>query len=134
MQLFRGGRVPPRTIARILSRLEAPLGRFAILGNHDYVYDECSISNALRDCGIVVLDHDHAAVQFQKHSIQIIGVPDAHKTRPEAYALLAGLSPDAPTLPWPTIRYGLRICRRGLISCWLGTPMAVRFGFLASGS
>lgn len=98
MQLFGRGRVPPRTIAAILSRLEAPLGRFAILGNHDYVYDECSILDALRDSGIVVLDHDHAAVQFQKHSIQIIGVPDAHRTRPEAYALLAGLSPDAPTI------------------------------------
>jgi hypothetical protein len=28
MQLFGGGRVPPRTIAAILSRLEAPLGRY----------------------------------------------------------------------------------------------------------
>jgi len=35
MQPFGGGPVPPRTIAAILSRLEAPLGRFAILGNHD---------------------------------------------------------------------------------------------------
>jgi uncharacterized protein len=32
MQLFGGGRVPPSTIATALARLEAPLGRFAILG------------------------------------------------------------------------------------------------------
>jgi hypothetical protein len=36
MQLFGGGRVPPSTTAAILSRLKAPLGRFAVLGNHDY--------------------------------------------------------------------------------------------------
>src|SRR5947207_1824247 len=47
MQPFGGGRVPPRTIAAALSRLEAPLGRFAILGNHDYVYGERAVADAL---------------------------------------------------------------------------------------
>jgi predicted MPP superfamily phosphohydrolase len=98
MQLFGGGRVPPRTIARILSRLEAPLGRIAVLGNHDYVYDERAVANALRNSGITVLDHEGWTVRFQDHPIQIMGVPDAHVTRPEAYSLLAGLSPSAPTI------------------------------------
>jgi uncharacterized protein len=49
MQQFGGGRVPPRTIAAILSRLEAPLGRFAILGNHDYVYNERAVTDAMQD-------------------------------------------------------------------------------------
>jgi predicted MPP superfamily phosphohydrolase len=49
MQPFGGGRVPPRTIAAILSRLEAPLGRFAILGNHDYTYDERAVTDALEN-------------------------------------------------------------------------------------
>ncbi len=98
MQLFGGGRVPPRTIATILSRLETPLGRFAILGNHDFVYDEHAVSEALRDNGIVVLDHDRETVRFQNYSIQIIGVPDAHRTRAEAYSLLASLSPNEPTI------------------------------------
>jgi len=38
MQLFGGGRLSPYAIARILAPLDAPLGRFAVLGNHDYNY------------------------------------------------------------------------------------------------
>ncbi len=98
LQLFGGGRVPPHTTAAILARLETPLGRFAILGNHDYVYDELAVADALREYGIAVLDHARASVQFQNYTIQIIGVPDAHMARPEAYALLASLSPDTPTI------------------------------------
>jgi predicted MPP superfamily phosphohydrolase len=71
MQPFGGGRVPPRTIAAILSRLEAPLGRFAILGNHDYVYDERAVADALQDHGITVLNHDRCSMRFQNHSIDI---------------------------------------------------------------
>jgi uncharacterized protein len=98
MQLFGGGRVPPRTISAILERLKAPLGSFAILGNHDYVYGERDVGDALRNCGITVLDHDSSIVQFQNHSIRIVGVPDAHQTRAEAYSMLAGLLPDVPTI------------------------------------
>jgi len=98
MQLLGGGRVPPRTIARVLSSIAAPLGLFAILGNHDYVYGERAVAHALWDNGITVLEHDRYAVQFQGHSLQIIGVPDAHITRPEAHALLANLSSKIPTI------------------------------------
>src|SRR5262249_50952866 len=98
LQPFGGGRVPPHTIAAILSRLEAPQGRFAILGNHDYVYDERAVADALRSHGITVLDHERRSIGFQGHSIEIIGVPDAHVTRAEALSWLAGLSPDKQTI------------------------------------
>ena len=77
---------------------DAPLGRFAILGNHDYDYDERAVADALRNSGITVLDHDRSTVKFQNCWIQIAGIPDAHITRPEAYSLLSGLLPDAPTI------------------------------------
>ena len=99
MQLLGGGRVPPRLIARILSGIiDAPLGLFAILGNHDYVYGERAVADALRDNGITVLEHGSETVQFQDYSIQITGVPDAHIVRPEAYSLLDGLSTNIPTI------------------------------------
>jgi predicted MPP superfamily phosphohydrolase len=98
MQPFGGGRVPPRTIAAILSRLDAPLGRFAILGNHDYVYGERAVADAFEHHGIPVLDHARRSMRFQNHPIDLVGVPDAHVTRTEAYALLAGLSPHKPTI------------------------------------
>jgi uncharacterized protein len=98
MQLFGRGRVPPWAIARILSRINAPLGRFAILGNHDYDYDERAVADALRDSGVTVLEYERRPVRFLDHSIQIAGVPDAHITRPEAYRLLADLSPNIPAI------------------------------------
>jgi hypothetical protein len=98
MQLFGGGRVPPSMIAAILSRLEAPLGRFAVLGNHDYVYGERAVADALERHNITVLNHDHLTAQFQSHPIDIIGVPDAHVARTEAYAVLAGTLPARPTI------------------------------------
>ena len=98
MQPFGGGRVPPRTIAAILSRLEAPLGRFAILGNHDYVYGARAVIDALEHHGIPVLDHARRSMRFQNHAIDLVGVPDAGMTRGEAYALLAGLSAERPTI------------------------------------
>jgi uncharacterized protein len=98
MQLIGGGRVPPRIIAAILQRLEAPLGRFAVLGNHDYTYGERAVADALRDHGITVLNHDRRTIRFQDHAIEIAGVPDAHIARNESYLLLAGLSPAAPTI------------------------------------
>jgi uncharacterized protein len=98
MQRFGGGRIPPQTTAAILARLQAQLGRFAVLGNHDYAYDEHAVADALRSSGITVLDHERASVQFNSHSIQIVGVPDAHIVRSEARSLLAGLSPDVPAI------------------------------------
>src|SRR4030088_958853 len=98
MQPFGGGRVPPRTIAAILPRRDAPPGRLAILGKHDYVYDERAVTDAMQDHGITVLDHARAGLQFQNHSVDVIGVPDAQVTRSEAYALLGGLARDKPTI------------------------------------
>lgn len=98
MQLFGGGRVPPNMVATILSRLEVPLGRFAVLGNHDYIYGERGVADALERHNITVLSHDRLTTQFQNHSIDIVGVPDAHVARTKAYALLAGVLPDRPTI------------------------------------
>jgi uncharacterized protein len=98
MQPFGGGRVPPRTTAAALSRLQAPLGRFAILGNHDYVYGERAVADAFEQHGIPVLDHARRSMRFQDRAIDLVGLPDAHVTRAEAYALLAALSAERPTI------------------------------------
>ena len=90
--------MPPRTTAAILSRLETPLGRFAVLGNHDYVYDQYEVANALEDHAITVLDHSSRAVRFQDGAINVLGIPDAHVMRPEAYSVLRGLCPERPTI------------------------------------
>jgi predicted MPP superfamily phosphohydrolase len=98
MQAFGGGRVPPSRIAAILSRLEAPLGRFAVLGNHDYVYGARAIVDELERHNITVLNHSKVTMRFGNRSIDIVGVPDAHVEREDAHALLIGVAPDRPTI------------------------------------
>ncbi len=98
MQMFGGGRVPPRVIARVLARMMGRHGRFAILGNHDYVYGDQEIAAALRGHGIAVLDHERGSFNVGRHSIDVIGLPDAHRMRPAGHALLASLVSDRPTI------------------------------------
>jgi predicted MPP superfamily phosphohydrolase len=98
MQLFGGGRVPPGMTASILSRLEAPLGRYAVLGNHDYDYGQRAVAGALERHNITVLNYDRMTTHFQNHSIDIVGLPDARVARSEGYLVLAGIMPDRPTI------------------------------------
>jgi predicted MPP superfamily phosphohydrolase len=98
MQLFGGGRVPPSTIAIVLGELRAPLGAFAVLGNHDYTYGEHEVLAALRAADIVPLDDERHQLSFEGAPIDLIGVPDFHVKRPRAKALLASLSVSRPTI------------------------------------
>jgi predicted MPP superfamily phosphohydrolase len=98
MQMFGGGRLPPQTIAAILAGIDAPLGRFAVLGNHDYVYGADEVDEALRSRGIAVLNDERRTLQHEGRELNIVGLPDARRLRPDGLALLAGLSPQQPTI------------------------------------
>lgn len=98
MQLFGGGRVPPSTIAAALSRLDAPLGQFAVLGNHDYEYGARGVASALEGHKITVLSNSRVTVHFAGNPVDIVGVPDARITSPEARAILAGMERTTPTI------------------------------------
>jgi predicted MPP superfamily phosphohydrolase len=98
MMAFGGGRVPPRVIAAILAALEAPLGRFAVLGNHDYDYGEAEVAAALRATGITVLEDERRELEFHGAAIGLIGIPDARVHRTAAADALARLGEDSPTL------------------------------------
>ena len=98
MQPFGGGRIPPRTIASILARLDAPLGRFAVLGNHDYVYGAPEVADALEFHGITVLSDQRVTLRHDGHAVDLIGLHEARELRPAGLALLNALSPQRPTI------------------------------------
>jgi uncharacterized protein len=52
-----GGFVEPEAIAQELKKLRAPLGVFAVLGNHDWWYDGERVGRAFREAGIPVLEN-----------------------------------------------------------------------------
>lgn len=92
MQPFGGGRLAPKKIASILSRLKAPLGSFAVLGNHDYCYGADEVTKALTVHGIKVLDDRAERISFEGHIIDLIGLPDAHDLSETGRRLMTGLT------------------------------------------
>jgi predicted MPP superfamily phosphohydrolase len=95
---FGGGRVPPRVIARVLAKLSAPLGRIAVLGNHDRSYGPEEIAQALAAHEITLLADAVQPITFEDATIDILGIPDARVERPQAQAALAALHVDRPSI------------------------------------
>ncbi len=80
--------------ARALGALRAPLGVFAILGNHDHWTDGDKMTEALRDVGITVLINEHITLTRGDASIKLLGIDDIVVKRDDLAAALVGTSPD----------------------------------------
>ena len=80
-----GGRVTPEQIARELSALRAPLGVFAVLGNHDWKQAGDRMWSALTAAGIEVLEN-RAVPAGDFH---VAGLADLRLRRPDLPTTLA---------------------------------------------
>lgn len=67
---------PPEAIARELSRLRAPSGVFAVLGNHDRLFNGPRVRAALVAAGIRVLEDTAVAVATASGPLWVAGVSD----------------------------------------------------------
>ena len=68
----KGGHfVPPETIAAELGKLSAPLGVYAVLGNHDWWLDAPRVRKAVESAGIPILDD--RAVEMTSASVTSAG-------------------------------------------------------------
>jgi predicted MPP superfamily phosphohydrolase len=96
-------------VAEVLSRLRAPLGVFAVLGNHDYAVRNAlairrslplaeRISRALSHHGIRVLRNDRHTLEHAGHAVQIAGVGDLWSRDCNLSAALRGLNPGLPSV------------------------------------
>ena len=94
-----GGRfVPPEPTAAVLRDLRAPLGVFAVLGNHDWWYDGARVGRAFTDAGIPVLDDEAVAVPTRGGPLWIAGLSDVW-TRPASLdRTLATVPAGAPVI------------------------------------
>ncbi|HZU07903.1 MAG TPA: metallophosphoesterase [Chloroflexota bacterium] len=96
--LVQGTRAIPYC-ADLLGALQAPLGVYVVLGNHDYSYPGCAVDTealvaALRARGIRVLRNTAAPVQRGGATLWLAGVDDPHRRRHDVAAALASV-PDA---------------------------------------
>ena len=76
----------------VLADLRAPLGRFAVLGNHDYVTDAALTRRALRDAGFT--DLTNAGVWLERPGgarMRFAGVDDCRRGRPRLRQALGDL-------------------------------------------
>jgi predicted MPP superfamily phosphohydrolase len=78
--------------------LDAPLGMFAVLGNHDHKTEPAAIARDLELLGITVLDNEHRVVQYKDAQVVIAGVDDMWHGHPDLCAALADVPKDLPVL------------------------------------
>ena len=78
--------------ARTLGMLRAPLGVFAILGNHDHWTDGERMTEALRAHGITVLINEHTTIRRDNAEFKLLGIDDITVKRDDLAAALVGTS------------------------------------------
>jgi predicted MPP superfamily phosphohydrolase len=78
-----GGRVEPEVTAARLEALRAPLGVFAVLGNHDWWYDGQRVARALQAAGIVVLEDEAVRLRHRGHALWLVGLADFDTRTPD---------------------------------------------------
>jgi predicted MPP superfamily phosphohydrolase len=71
-----GEHMPIETIAAHLKGLHAPLGVYAVLGNHDRWEDPDHIANALRQAGIPVMANSHVILPAPRNAVTLVGIGD----------------------------------------------------------
>ena len=79
---WHGHRVAPEIIANHLKYLQAPLGVYAVLGNHDWWDNGYDVRQALEQAGIRVLENDVSEVKRAETSFWLAGLSDLW-TRPQ---------------------------------------------------
>lgn len=67
----------PENVAAMLSRLRAPLGVVAVLGNHDQWLDGPRMRRAFEDAGMRVLDNEALRLDRAGQPLWLVGIADA---------------------------------------------------------
>ena len=93
-----GERVEPEAVADRLGELEAPLGAFAVLGNHDWLENGERVRHALREQMIEVLENDAVSVDLAGQVLWVVGLADAMTRTPDVTTPFALVPESAPLI------------------------------------
>lgn len=93
-----GSFVEPEPIAEVLAGLSAPLGVFAVLGNHDWWYDARRVTAALQQHGIAVLEDEAVRLVHGAAAFWLMGLGDLWEGLHDIEAAMAHVTDDAPIL------------------------------------
>lgn len=81
-------------VMKVLERLEAPLGIYAVLGNHDYWDDPHAIRLALKEIGVADVTNSGRWISVDGSRIRIAGVGDFWEDGQDMHAALSGVKED----------------------------------------
>lgn len=99
IQDVAGGRfVPPEEIAPVLGRLRAPLGVWAVLGNHDRWLDGPRVMGALSKAGIPVLEDCAVEVSHGGPPLWLMGISDLWTAPHDVRKAMGQVTDRAPVL------------------------------------
>ncbi|HXZ84004.1 MAG TPA: metallophosphoesterase [Myxococcota bacterium] len=87
--------VAPEPIAEGLSKLSAPLGTFAVLGNHDWWFDGPRMQRALEHAGIHVLEDRSLPLARGECRFSLAGVGDFREAAHDVPRALAAVPADS---------------------------------------
>jgi predicted MPP superfamily phosphohydrolase len=93
-----GSFVPPEDAAALLGTLRAPMGVYAVLGNHDWWYDAARVAGALEAVGIPLLEDASRRVASAGCEFWLAGVSDWWEGAHDVGAALRTVPAGAPTV------------------------------------
>jgi uncharacterized protein len=129
-------------VAPLLARVPAPLGRYAVLGNHDYWVGAERVARSLTAEGIEVLTNRCVRLPAPCDNVSVCGLDDHGSGWPDAGAALSGAGPvklvlmHAPSglLDLESRRFSVAFCGHthgGQIALPGGRPVIVAHGALS---
>ena len=94
-----GGRfIEPETTASYLANLQAPLGTFAVFGNHDWWFGGERVQRALEDVGITVIENGALHLKHGPHDFWLAGLADDMSRRPDGNKALEHVPTNQPVV------------------------------------
>jgi predicted MPP superfamily phosphohydrolase len=75
-------------ISRLFNRLKAPLGKYAIPGNHDYLGDLALVKRCWEQAGFRFLINESAHIRKDGVTLVVSGLDDGLEGKPDLYRLL----------------------------------------------
>ena len=97
-RVLGGTYIPPETIADGLRRLSAPMGVFAVLGNHDRYHDAKRIEKAFDAVGIRLLEDAAVSLVSGKCRFWLVGLSDFWEGPRDYNAALSEVPRGAPVV------------------------------------
>ena len=93
-----GDFMAPEDLARSLAHLNAPLGVYGVLGNHDWWLDGPRVNRALQSAGIIMIDNAALRIERPGGAFWLAGIGDNWEGAPDILGTVAKLADDAPAL------------------------------------